>query len=399
MNKLKFVLLALIVVLAAILAYLFVGVDQNQSAKLLKCELEADRENCYKAVAIEEKDLGICDQIEYSGTKASCYQWVSQSFEDPQKCKEVEEEFKDSCYQGVAWGTGDHDICKNITDENKKSACFSGAVKTAGDITICEEADNDNEKNSCYISFYFQSKDKDLCEKIPSQTYKDGCYKAVAKNTKDEELCSIITSSTEKDLCLSELAVDKKDPKICNAITGQEEKDSCKRNLGQVTSSSEPCEEIESIDLKDECYLGATRNHPALQDPSSELCYLIVGQKLRNDCFHEVAYSLDDKSLCDEIDLLEYKDICYREIADEVSECEIISNLLDRNYCYKMLDRCDLVEDGEITSVPVSGYVSKKDLCYKERAAMLADITLCEKIESEDVKATCLDTLERIAEA
>lgn len=118
--------------------------------------LYMDREMCYINVAEELRDYKVCLIVKNNDIKNQCLRTVAEKVNDVSVCDMVVEG-ENSCYFEVALNLKDLSICQKINDESDsydggidKSSCYYHMAKTKNDISICEKIMNDPAlKGSC----------------------------------------------------------------------------------------------------------------------------------------------------------------------------------------------------------------------------------------------------------
>jgi len=116
-----------------------------------------------------------------------------------------------------------------------------------------------------------------------------------------------------------EEAVEKQDPTLCEDINNRIYKDTCYHDLGV-------CEKVRDKNKRYKCE-AITKKDPTICEN--------ISNYLRDDCYHEIALSTHNPSLCNKLEY--HKESCFLEIAkakQDTSICESINDHWWRNKCY-----------------------------------------------------------------
>jgi len=141
--------------------------EKSAEEQLRECgeiERKDEKAECYKNVAINEKDPTVCERIpkeidpymEYQ--EQDCYVEVAVSKRDETICAKAREIYRDACYEKIAEIKKNPDICEEIIDR-----------------------DYVGHKDNCYIAVAITKQDSTICEKAQNQIYKSWCVKTVQR--------------------------------------------------------------------------------------------------------------------------------------------------------------------------------------------------------------------------
>ncbi len=189
----------------------------------------------YNQVEIENRDLSICDKtwqgVQYQKTKDWCYTDVAVDKKDISICEKIQnQDNKEGCYSGVAEAKQDISICEKIHDQDCKDECYVSVAKAKQDISICEKMEQNPYKaykELCYSKVAFAKQDPTICVQIQYQNIRDDCYFSVAAIKENISICDKIQRNFNKESCYLEVASRKQDISICDKIHDQGIKDLC----------------------------------------------------------------------------------------------------------------------------------------------------------------------------
>ncbi len=167
---------------------------------------------CYHRIAVEKKDLKVCDMIDNDVYKDSCYVEVYVEIGDPAACENTP-----------------HSIIPTNPEANlERDDCYSGIARKTVNVQLCEKVVNEHNKDLCHQSIGIMKNDIAICNKIINFEFKGGCYLRVARSTNDIKLCDGLTFYPNyQDACYQIMAQTFKDPLICDKIASDYYKKSC----------------------------------------------------------------------------------------------------------------------------------------------------------------------------
>jgi hypothetical protein len=129
------------------------------------CEqLDAQKDQCFKNLAINKNDLDICNRIEIESLKQFC---------------------SDSIYQVQALEDSDLELCSKIQDSSQKEMCQKSIFKQVADIEMCdsEYIINNSLEEQCQSITLLQKaifrKSVNICEQIPIMSYQQECLESI----------------------------------------------------------------------------------------------------------------------------------------------------------------------------------------------------------------------------
>ena len=125
---------------------------------------------CLKKVAVELKDISICELPSLAvdsldPDRDSCLRDVARVTRDSSICRGIGNiNVRDACYLWVVWENPELSTCKFISGSSSKNDCYNSVARNTGDIEICEKIEKNNDlKKYCLKSLGIDS-DEDLPE-------------------------------------------------------------------------------------------------------------------------------------------------------------------------------------------------------------------------------------------
>lgn len=247
-----------------------ISLPNNSDPRLFECNklplikehlaISYPRYGCYVDVAVQEKDVGICDYIDT--------------------------DFKYECYSGVGIAVGDISICNKLQTQLSKEVCYKGVARTTSDVSKCKLIERDTTEDQCYLGISYASLDIGLCENIKgkSGTFYAECIKNIAINNEDETICEDITWDKIKDECFLGL-------KSCSKITDPDLNQKC---LSFEVDLSK-CENADDFDV---CVFDIAQDVL-----NSNVCSRIANTALKYECYRNIAVDTQDSSICENMQL------------------------------------------------------------------------------------------------
>lgn len=193
----------------------------------------------YKKIETENRNLSICDKIwqgvQHQKSKDWCYTDVAVDKKDISICEKIQnQDNKEGCYSGVAEAKQDILICNKIQDQDRKDECYVYVAKAKQDISICDEMEQNPYKaykELCYSGVALAKRDPTICVQIQYQNVRDNCYFDIATIKENISICDKIQRNLNKELCYLQVATGKQDLSICDKIHDQDIKNLCFADL------------------------------------------------------------------------------------------------------------------------------------------------------------------------
>lgn len=302
--------------------------------------------------------------------------------------------------------------CESINDPEVIPYCIQSACNIVGtteerikkctkkDITIQENQDNQVNQDNCLASI--TPKTIAVCN---AMHYGDDCYGDIAKELGDNAICDKITEFPKKIYCYKETAKIKKDPKICEKLSDDYFKNLCSGKIDQSSRLNFECSywvssRLESLNLKNgriNCLANAAGDFSQ--------CDIISSPSERADCYSSVTVSVaknkNDPAICEKTmdgsGHYYVNEFCYSEMAhlkNEPNLCNKITNEEEKLKCQKEIEFKNAIKEGnssfcedEIADKVLSGSEQFKPICYAEIAASTRNISICNKLETDEKKS------------
>ena len=278
----------------------------------------------------------------------------------------------------------DFDEIKNgynpLNDEKYTEEEWEVAKEKIDDEKLYEEIFGVEKKKTINFSQLIET-----CENIKDETYKSACINLVCDLTKSKEerirKC-LNDNNINHDTCL--MAIMPLTVEVCDSLSSNSDKDDCYSKVVGQTKDISICEKIsDHMDRKVICY-----KNLALSKNDSEICQKIDYNYFKEWCTTD---STKDFSICrslkngtlywDEAKLNDCKDMCLGAVTSDVNYCEKINEESVKPYCYKDvavkkndLSICDKIESNDN---------SNKDECYMRIAIKREDNSLCDELKGE----------------
>ncbi|MBN1968881.1 MAG: hypothetical protein JW870_05905 [Candidatus Delongbacteria bacterium] len=227
----------------------------------------------------------IQEGLAISYPRYSCYIDVAIEEKDVQVCEYIEDDFKYECYQQVAMSIGDLSTCDKLLSQLHIEVCYKGVAITNSDESVCEKISDETTEDNCYLGVSRSSTELELCEKMNSKAaFYAECKKNIAVNNNDESICENIGWEKFKDECFLELGV-------CSKITDPDLSQKC-------LSKEVDLSDCESADSFDKCVFTKATNVL-----NSNVCSRIANTALKYECYRDIAVDTQDSSICENMQL------------------------------------------------------------------------------------------------
>jgi len=326
----------------------------------------------------------------------------------------------DFCIRTVARITGDSEVCKEITNQERSEKCIALIAGDTKNYELCSKIVNHDIKNYCQRLLATQTLNAAICDELPETLAaytRDKCFFDMAAAKKSADLCE--KSGDLKEKCYYRLAVATKNLETCGLIKDNDLRDFCFFYNSVHVSQVRPCEKIERDPLATLC--------PALASLNDQYCELLKDYRLKNLCYQQIALKADDAELCkgdktcitkiasrnhspelcDQISFEQYKSDCKTTVAT-TNHDESICHGMDKNpkeYCFYYLALktgdaayCENIENKNEDMIyemvlEIFGrerqYELTRSYCISQVARYKPDIEVCDHIRSNAGKENC----------
>lgn len=195
---------------------------------------QSQRDVCYYGINNGINDPTICFKIQGDQHKKSCYEdfFLYMKIDNPAQsdCQLVDQQNeKDTCYNTLAINEKDVDICNNISDTIKKEECYIYVSTVTKDFTYCNYLQDHTTKSNCFLLSAKYSLDFSECTKIPLPHIFGPCYKYLASETEDIKICEQLDKNNVAaiDDCYKAIADKKNDASFCDLVVRKHTKEKC----------------------------------------------------------------------------------------------------------------------------------------------------------------------------
>jgi hypothetical protein len=327
----------------------------------------SERDDCFKALAVEEGNASICDRVYSVDVRDECILFFSN--------------------ESIL-------LCDKLTAQDKRDDCFGAHARKGNDSSLCDKIASDEKKESCMrailspCTFEADEGKKKLCSAIEKGDYSlcgddDGCLFSYGINKSDEEACSNISLNARKGACLS-IALN---GDYCSSFLLRGERDFCYEIIGEETNNMLFCgKATEGTSYENNCY-----TFLAIKNMDSTICSHCSSDMDRDSCYQNYSLTTGNWSVCSGIRGPNTKDVCYRETAYLYflpSACTGISSVYGRNACYGVvLGSGEKIEQSECEGISVESW---RDQCYYVVAVQTNNKGLCDLIVTDSTKEKCV---------
>lgn len=342
----------------------------NVTDATVSCEditVVAERDDCFKALAVKEGNASVCDKIYTVSMRDDCIFVFSN--ESLLLCdKLTADDKKDDCFGAHARNDNDSSLCNRIVDADKKESCMKAI------LSPCTFETDEGKKKLC---FALEKGDYSLCGGD------DSCLFAYGINKSDEAACNNISLNARKGACLS-TALNEDD---CISFSLRGERDFCYELTAKETNNMLYCLKITTgTSYENNCYTNL-----AIKNNDSGICIHVPSDIDRDSCYQNYSLTTGNWSACSRIGGPMTKDACYRETAYTYflpSACTGMSSSYGRNACYGVvLGSGKDIAQSECEGIAISDW---KDQCYYVVAVQENNKSLCDLISTASTKEKCL---------
>ena len=310
-------------------------------------------------------------------------------------CEPCSSALRDECYLKLAYALNDSSLCEKLFWQSDRNTCLA-VIKN--DASICEK-NNDSiswGKSSCYYNFALK-RNEDVCGLIEDSYLKDFCFSHLGILRKNTSSCDWVESEDyEKVICY---AIASNDPLRCSEALKDLE---CYTDFAVATKKPEMCLYQPVLEYVNDCYLDVAESLDDIticeKIKEGEFVSKYQVQFMRDDCYNTVAVSLLNPDFCGKITGRYKMDRCYLEIAKQLrnplicttDECYFEVAVLSSN-----VSICVQMQGGFYKYEHKSHIILNKDICYQVITKMLNDSTTCGQLEDEYERKTCYDVYEK----
>lgn len=300
--------------------------DENFCYKIIGAELEKNL--CLKSLAVQNKNLALCDKISNQTRRDECYRELAEGLNDFKICNKISLEYlRISCFLNIGIANNDLKICDFAGKE--RNHCYKSVAIALKDKSICERIDVDYfNRPSCFSSCAIENNDLDLCKSVKDFTPREYCILEIAKKRGDASICDL---SHSKEKCFYEVATSHKDIDICEKIKEKYKHDECVSFVAISSREPELCKRLKG-------YSPLSTVSPAPGEPFVEKHEKISveDEQVLNTCYSRTAKAAKDKKICQNIKDRTLRDTCIKNVTGRNTLFLFIKN-------YRVVQRAALI--------------------------------------------------------
>ena len=155
----------------------------------------------YSKVAMETKDLTLCEKIDDTFRKEKCFRDIAVETKNISICEKIESDYKFTCYSIIAKVTGDANICEDVPLRPNVIHCYEMVAVSTENATLCEKLTDRKDKERCFRKIAELTNDTTLCQKLDDLGVRASCVTEIASKTGDASGCEILPQGYFKDYC------------------------------------------------------------------------------------------------------------------------------------------------------------------------------------------------------
>jgi len=361
------------------------AVDENLSV-LCEFVTTMSKGDCYNSTAISNEDVELCKKISDTSVKNSCLYKIGTTAYIKEACSAMVQtgkesiEKRDDCLNKVAVNNLDFEICElmsasYLVNTYPRDDCYYSVFSETDNNALCYKILEESKKDDCLVESGQVSVLESIgeCRNYYSDQNLTECITEIALTDSNHLLCKEIADSNSRRYCynsfVSEFTTDSTDA-VCNSMTFTDDRDNCFDSLASETNDGNYCIKISNDSHKANVCL----KNAGIANNDVSLCSMIVitDPQPWDDCFYEIATSINDANLCVQIKSQETMFDCVYEVAVSLGSLSI----------------CDVF--------PQSYYLSYSKykiahLCYKNYSIEKDDIFICDSIPDYNLNQACID--------
>lgn len=231
---------------------LYSFVKENPDITL--CERMFDGISCYISVAVKKQDVKICDLIKVQDEVSSCKRSLLFSQGKIESCETAKDYEKDNCFYLLAKQLNDPKICQRVENSFTRNTCYNeGALDTLNPL-FCQSIVNDLSRiYGCLTDVAYSLDDPDICDKILNPEQLEKCYFHFAETRKDISFCERVGDEYYRNICFRDFSILIRDERICEKISEKDVQGDCYYAQAVTRAEQEICLKIQDISLQERC--------------------------------------------------------------------------------------------------------------------------------------------------
>lgn len=172
----------------------------NTNGAAVKCQTveKADQTQCYIDVAIETKDISVCNSAE-GRSENWCRFEASKALDLLEGCESLNGDvyWENICYKYFGENHADPELCNKVENKQSNQECLVNIAVDTGNPNVCKEIEvsiqeDNTQKEKCYYDSSIASLNPLNCDRLENPINRDTCVSKIARAKDDPELCNAI---------------------------------------------------------------------------------------------------------------------------------------------------------------------------------------------------------------
>jgi hypothetical protein len=285
------------------------------------------------------------------------------------------------------------DACLAVVNDTPRESCVTHFAVTGSNMSLCDQLVQGKDACRRAVDPCFDALDAALCRAIedddPSKCLGDGdCLLNYSMASGDEAGCSLISNNIVSTACRSAVKFTDK----CSSLPADAGRDYCYELYAIYSNDVYTCTQISINSLYTyECF-----TYFAIKQHDLTLC---ANERIDlNDkwaCYRNYSLSTGDIAGCKAIDPLASTNqyLCASEYGKKYgdpSACEIIEILASKKTCY---EGSIIYSNSNLKWQNCAGVTNFvwENKCYTESAKLYKDVSICNNIDEDFAKETCVN--------
>lgn len=266
-TKPKYILVGILVIFIAAVAYQFLQTEKENPAVTL-CEQQFRQGTagnysgffaCITEAAVAQLDPAICGTRMDTRMQSDCMKVViAAAPEDPAVYEKLRNPWLRAMFQYQKGNLSSEEFNPSYSIDEYFLDIIVGEIKLSFNVSekhifICEEIDSVYTRSKCYMAIVLATNNTSICERIQVISSKDGCYWNTVFKTPDPTVCEKIVDVVMRSDCYSMVASMTKDESICDKVEFPERKDTCYASVAEATLDTSVCDKIGEENVRAYC--------------------------------------------------------------------------------------------------------------------------------------------------
>lgn len=218
---------------------------EDEEFSLTICEGLTDlnlQTDCFNNLAIKDNNYLVCNYLSDENRDSCMFSLIDYIDENVSLsfCEEILWANKDDCYKKMALEKMDENLCLEVFDFSSKEDCFYDLAIEAMNPDLCEEVEktriNSLRQNACFKQVAFNSKEAEVCERVELEEEYFECYYDLALDLESYSICNLITKFTHiysysnyplQQMCIKNYAAETGTQLACSEVVDSELNQAC----------------------------------------------------------------------------------------------------------------------------------------------------------------------------